>query len=126
MKNIYLCGVLLLTITLLSWDISHYPDFVFERGDQKIELELGKGVHYLMWNKTTRLKVKLQNIDYKKLSFSGKGISMLSNENSLNELFIKITPTKEVFETDTLNLRVTGRDINDSIWHHKFVILIKE
>lgn len=116
----------MLTIILLSWDTIHYPDFVFERGNQKIELELENGLNYLTWNKTTRLKLKLQNINHKKLTFSGTGISMLVKESNSSELFIKVTPNKEVFETDTLNLRVTGRDSKDSIWHHKFIILIKE
>jgi len=126
MKNIYLYGVLALTITLISWNSSYYPDFVFEKGDQKIELELENKINYLTWNKPARIKLKLQNINQKKLTFSGTGISMLTKESNSSELFIKVTPTKEIFKIDTLNLRVTGRDSKDSIWHHKFVILIKE
>jgi hypothetical protein len=102
------------------------PNFIFQRGDQKLEIELDNQKYHLTWNDTNRIIIKFQNIDFKKLSFSGIGITPIRKENTSNQSVIQIIPTKELFKIDTLNLYIGARDSKDSMWHHKFVIPIKD
>ena len=125
MKKYYIFIVLFTSLISVSWNVIQNPNFIFVRGNQKIELKLENQKENLNWDQTSKIILNLKNIDPQKLSFSGIGISMLRNENSSTQSVLQITPTKEKFEIDTLNLRVVGRDNNDSIWMHKFSIVIK-
>lgn len=111
---------------LLSWRITQEQNFLFQRGNQKITLELLNGLPFLKWDLKTKLKLNFENIDSEKLSFSAPGISILKYEKTKNVTYIEITPKKKIIRNDTLKLLVIGRDSKDSIWFHNFKIPIKK
>lgn len=121
MKNItFLFSIFL----LLSW--TQQDDFEFQKGNQKMKLELETGKRYLKWGEKTKIKISFENIDPQKLSYSAPGIRILRNENTNVSSTLEITPEKNIIKNDTLKIFVSGREENDSIWFHKFKILIKK
>ena len=80
MKNIIL--IILVLILFVSWNTFQKNDFVFQRGNQKMIIELENGQSYLRWNIKSKLIIKLENIDHEKLTFAGPGISWLRDENN--------------------------------------------
>ncbi len=59
------------------------------------------------------------------MNFSAPGISFLKSDTK-NIALLSITPDKKLINNDTLKLFINGRDSNDSIWFHKFKIVIKD
>lgn len=116
---------ILISLFLISWEEQENDEFTFQRGNQKLILELSNGKKNLNWNTKTILKLKYENIDPKKMTFSAPGISFLKSDNK-NITTLSIIPDKKLINNDTLKLFVNGRDINDSVWVHKFKILVRE
>ena len=119
---------ILLTITtcffLISWIKQQIDEFTFQRGNQKLTLELGNGKRILNWNVESTLKLRYENIDPKKMTFSAPGISFLKSDNK-NIAVLRIKPEKNLINNDTLKLLINARDVNDSIWFHEFKIIVK-
>lgn len=127
MNKIFIVLVLIfLSILLFSWTKQQDDEFTFQKGNQKLTLKLGNGKRYLNWNIKTTLKLKYENIDPQKMRFSAPGISFSKFGNTKKITILSITPDKNVINSDTLNLFISGPDLNDSIWYHKFKILIKD
>ena len=99
--------------------------FVFKNGNQKIVLKIDNGNRNLSWGKTSVLNLSLKNINPSKLNMSAPGIRYLKSKRD-NEVNLEITPTKDIFKNDSLNLHVGYEDENKSYVHHKFTVLIKE
>ena len=101
-------------------------DFIFNNGNQKITLKIDDGKRNLNWGITSILNLKVNNINPLKMNISAPGIKFIKSENDKSEMNLQITPTKEIIEKDSLNLRVSYRDENNEYVSHKFSILIKE
>ena len=117
-----------LLYTILFSIISFLPqtdDFIFKNGNQEIILKIDSGNKNLKWKKTSILNLQLKNINSSKLNMSAPGIRFLKSKSD-NEVNLEITPTKDKFENDSLNLHVGYEDENNSYVHHKFTVLIKE
>jgi len=108
---------------LVGW--TQQDDLQFQKGNQKMQLELETGKRYLKWGEKTKIKIKFENIDPQKLTYSAPGIRILRNEITNSSSTLEITPEKSIISNDTLKIFVSGREENDSIWFHKFKILIK-
>jgi hypothetical protein len=118
--------VLILAFYTISWALAQDGTFIFQRGNQKVTLETANGKRHLKWNEKTRLTVKCENIDSKKLALSAPGLSLVKGVDANNESLWEILPKKQFINGDTLKLYVSGSDVNDSAWRHTFKIWIIE
>jgi hypothetical protein len=120
--------ILILLFSILWIGFKTYQDnnLVFQRENQRIEVKFSDGRKYLKWNEKNTFKLKVKNIDLKKLNLSAPGLKLSRGANDvIKESILEITPDKKYNLNDTLILFVNGRDKNDSLWFHKFKILIK-
>jgi len=115
---------LICTLILLLLAHSQQDDFIFSHDNQKITLKIDDGKRNLKWKEKSILNLKLENIDSQKMSLSAPGI-MFRKTDKKNELDVEVTPTKEIFERDSLNLFVSYKDQKDKFVSHKFSIAIK-
>ncbi|HSD14377.1 MAG TPA: hypothetical protein VLB74_06990 [Flavobacterium sp.] len=116
----------ILIFSCIGWSTLQNNPFVFQRDNQKVVLEIENGKEYLIGDIKAKLKLKTENINPQKLSLSAPGLRLLlgANDNN-NESLWEILPKKQNIKNDTLILSVVGRDLKDSIWVHKFKILVK-
>ena len=112
-------------ILFVSWNTFQKNDFVFQRGNQKMIIELENGQSYLRWNIKSKLIIKLENIDHEKLTFAGPGISWLRDENNKNEVHLEIFVPKQDKDKSKLKYFISGKDSKDSTWIHHFSINFK-
>jgi len=117
--------ILIFTLFVVSCNTLKKNNLIFQKENQKIILELENGKTHLKWDEKTKLKLKTENIDNRRLSISAPGLRFLERANEKNESILEITPERKYIKNDTLNLFVSCRDLKDSIWIHKFKILIK-
>lgn len=123
-KKVYLIPILLFLI--VSWNTLQDNSFVFQKESQKLQLKIVNGMNYIKWNTKTKFTIKTENIDQKKLMISAPGLRILKPATELTkESLWEITAEKMPDKKDTLTLFLTGRDLKDSVWTHKFKILIK-
>ena len=116
---------LLLSLFIIIITTNLQDDFIFVNGTEKVRLKIDEGKKYLEWDKTSTLNIEVENIDPKKLSFSAPGISFKKGEKKDNELNLLITPTKEIFDKDSIYLYLSYKNEKQDFIHHKFSILIK-
>jgi len=115
----------LVVFSFFSWTTVQQDDFVFQKGNQKVALELENGIKYLKWNETAKLKISVENIP-KSLSVYGRGLKLLKGSNATtNESIWAITPEKKYLTNDTLKITVVGKDLKDKSWTHDFKFLVK-
>jgi hypothetical protein len=118
--------ILILSFLIVSWNTLQDNSFVFQKESQKLELKIENGMNYIKWNTKTKFTIKTENIDQKKLMISAPGLRILKPATELTkESLWEITAEKMPDKKDTLTLFLTGRDLKDSVWTHKFKILIK-
>lgn len=123
-KKVYLIPIL--SFLIVSWNTLQDNSFVFQKESQKLELKIENGMNYIKWNTKTKFTIKTENIDEKKLMISAPGLRILKPATELTkESLWEITAEKRPDKKDTLTLFLTGRDLKDSVWTHKFKILIK-
>ena len=116
----------LFTLILIIWNIFQNNDFIYQRDNQKVMLQIEKGMKYFKWNEKTKLTIKTENIDGRSFSVSAPGLKLIKGSNELNnESIWEITPNKKYIKNDTLKLQFRTRDLKDVYWTHKFEILIK-
>ena len=123
-KKVYLIPIL--SFLIVSWNSLQDNRFVFQKESQKLELKIENGMNYIKWSTRTKFTIKTENIDQKKLMISAPGLRILKPADELTkESLWEITAEKMPDKKDTLTLFLTGRDLKDSVWTHKFKILIK-
>lgn len=115
---------LICTLILLLFSYAQQNDFIFSHDNQKIILKIDDGKRNLRWNEMSILNLKLENIDSQKMSFSAPGIKFRKTDKK-NELDLEVTPAKEIFEKDSLNLFLSYKDQKEQFISHKFSIAIK-
>lgn len=124
-KLIHFLLFLILTSSLISWKIIQDDRFIFQKGNQKLEIKLSNGTRYLKWNEQINLRLTTVNIDPRKLTLSAPGLRLVKGATEIDtESIWEIKPERKYIKNDTLKLFVSGRDSNDSIWNHKFKIPI--
>ena len=123
-KKVYLIPIL--SFLIVSWNSLQDNRFVFQKESQKLELKIENGMNYIKCSTRTKFTIKTENIDQKKLMISAPGLRILKPADELTkESLWEITAEKMPDKKDTLTLFLTGRDLKDSVWTHKFKILIK-
>ena len=125
-KKIIISLRLILIFVFIGWNTLQDNQFVFQRDNQKIVLEIENGKKYLSFDIKTKLKIKTENINPQKLTLSAPGLKLLKGANANNsESLWEVLPKKQSIKNDTLKLTVASRDLKDSIWVHQFKILVK-
>ena len=123
-KKVYL--IITLSLVIVSWNVLQDDSFVFKTESQKLELKIENGMKYIKWNTKTKFTIKTENIDQNKLTIAAPGIRILKPANELTKESIwEITAEKTPDKKDTINLFLTGRDLEDAVWIHKIKIPIK-
>lgn len=70
--------LLIVSFSVISWNTFQNDNFIFQKGNQKVTLEIEDGVQFLKWNKKTKITIKTENIDNRKLSLSAPGLRLLN------------------------------------------------
>lgn len=118
--------LLVAVFSFFSWTTVQKDDFVFQRGDQKIVLELENKRKHLNWNEPNHLKLSPMNIDTRNLIMMGKGLKLVKGSNATNsESIWVVTPDKNNIKSDTLKLTVRAKDLKGESWTHEFKLLVK-
>lgn len=103
---------------------SSKQDFEFHNGKESIVLEISTGNQYLELDNETRVKIKLENIDPKTLSFSGQGIRFSPVQDSSQAILLEIKPTTESLEDGKLSLMLSYPSGDENIIH-RFIIPVR-
>ncbi|MCH8536033.1 MAG: hypothetical protein LAT51_13255 [Flavobacteriaceae bacterium] len=123
MKKHYL--LLLAGIILVSVFTSYYSKtekkqkFIYENGNQKIEIKILSGNDYLEYNKPIRTNFELTNITASDLMIVGRGVRFLGSENGNVKTQIKVKNND--LESDTLAIRVRFGEQPEE--NHEFLVL---
>ncbi len=110
---------------IIYFSINLQDDFVFVNGNQKISLRINDGERNVYWNNSSTLNLKLENIEKEKITLSAPGIMYKIGQTKNDELDLEITPSKDIFETDTLKLHLSYKNNKNEFVSHKFIVLIK-
>lgn len=116
----------LAVFSFLSWTTAQENDFVFQRGKQKVVLELENKIKHLTWGETRYIRISPTNIAPQDLSMFGKGLKLVRGATAENsESIWVVTPDKMNLKSDTLKLTVRAKDLKGESWTHEFKVLIK-
>ena len=99
-------------------------DFTFVNNKEKIVLKIDDGKKNLTWNNKSILTLELKNIKKETVMVVGTEIEFVRNSNS-NKINLEVTPNKEVFESDKMELDVSYFDNKQKYVSHTFLLLIK-
>ncbi len=99
-------------------------DFTFVNNKEKIILKIDDGKKNLSWNTKSSLTLDLKNIKKETVMVVGTEIEFVRNSNP-NKITLKVTPTKELFESDKMELDVSYFDSKKKYISHTFLLLIK-
>ncbi|MEM0544073.1 hypothetical protein WFZ85_15895 [Flavobacterium sp. j3] len=113
----------ILSIVFLSLLIVQ-DNFTFTNENQKVILSIDNNAKTLTWEKNSIIKLRVENIDTKKMTMSAKGIMFMKSDKPTEEVNLSITPKRESFQNDTLNLHIGFKNEKNEFIHHKFLILI--
>lgn len=99
-------------------------EFVYSKGDKKIEmiLELGRDVE-LVIGKPINANFKTENINKQNLMVFGPGIKV--NKTDKNGFRFTITPIEKNLVDGNLEIKVTERIENGDNFTHKFLVPVK-
>lgn len=86
--------------------------FVVQVDDKKVELILENNANYLVYDMPTKATLIWENIDVQSGVFAGRGISRLDFKN--NETLIEINCLSEKSTSDTLEIQLKFKGINDT------------
>lgn len=99
-------------------------DFTFINNEEKIILKIDDGKKNLTWNTKSDLTLELKNIKKENIMIVGTEIEFVRNSNP-NKITLKVTPTKDLFESDKMDLDVSYFDSKHKYISHTFSLLIK-
>ena len=98
-------------------------DFTFTNNKEKIVLKIDDGKKNLTWNTKSMLTLELKNIKKESVMVAGTGIEFVRNSTP-NKINLQITPNKEEFESDKLELDVSYFDNKHKYVTHTFLVLV--
>ena len=114
--------ILLSIILILTFTVQ--DDFTFVNKNEKIILKINDGEKNLTWNNKSILTLELKNIKKENVMVAGTEIEFIRNSNP-KKINLQVTPTKELFENDKLELDVSYFDNKHKYVSHTFLLLIK-
>ena len=101
-KNIFLFGLLILTLNSCSESKKNASPFIYENGESSVELKILNGKDYLTYDTPIRADFEWKNIAPKSGSIYGAGIKILGMKNGITETEINVP--SDYLESDTLNI----------------------
>ena len=110
--------VFLLLMSLLQ------TGFIFTNDTEKITLNIDQGDSHLTWNKTSILRLEMENIDPQKMTISALGIERVNQPEIRNTLMLKVTPNQKNIKEAMLPLHVSYRNEKGKFVSHKFILPI--
>ena len=97
----------------------------YHNGNQYMKLIIFSENPYLSLNQPTKLKLKLENIEFEKLTVSGKGLSSLGLFQTNTQLMFKVIVDEKSIIDGNWELNIEEKQKDKIIWHHKFIIPVK-
>ena len=97
----------------------------YRNGNQFMKLIVFSENPYLSLNQSTKLKLKLENIEAETLTVSGKGLSSLGYFQTNTQLMFKVTVDEKSAVDGKWELNITEMEKGKVKWHHKFIIPVK-
>jgi hypothetical protein len=104
-------------------DSETVSDFVYSKGNKKVELILENGVKFLEVGKPTRADFPTENINDQRFMISGPGIMV--NRKDRDKFRFTITPIEETLVNGNLEIDVTESVENGENFTHKFLVPVK-
>ena len=98
-------------------------DFVYSKGNKKVELILENGVKFLEVGKPTRADFPTENINDQRFMISGPGIMV--NTKNRDEFRFTITPIESTLVNGNLEINVTESVEDGENFTHKFLVPVK-
>ncbi len=98
-------------------------DFVYSKGNKKVELILENGIKFLEVGKPTRADFLTENINDQRFMISGPGIMV--NRKDRDEFRFTITPIEKTLVNGNLEINVTESIENGENFTHKFLVPVK-
>ena len=111
------------TESKMNADSKTDSDFVYSKGNKKVELILENGVKFLEVGKPTRADFPTENINDQRFMISGPGIMV--NRKDRDEFRFTITPIEETLVNGNLEIDVTESVENGENFTHKFLVPVK-
>ena len=99
-------------------------DFTFVNNKEKIILKIDDGKKNLTWNNKSVLTLELKNIKKETVMVVGTEIEFVRNSNP-NKINLEVTPNKELFESDKMELDVSYFDSKHKYVSHTFLLVIE-
>lgn len=107
----------------MDTDSKTKSNFVYKKGNKKVELILENGVKFLEVGKPTRADFPTENINDQRFMISGPGIMV--NTKDRNEFRFTITPIEGTLVNGNLEINVTENVGNGENFTHKFLVPVK-
>jgi len=98
-------------------------DFVYSKGNKKVELILENGVEFLEVGKPTRADFPTENINNQRFMINGPGIMV--NTKDRDKFRYTITPIEGTLVNGNLEINVTEIVENGDNFTHKFLVPVK-
>lgn len=98
-------------------------DFVYSKGNKKVELILENGVKFLEVGKPTRANFSTENINEQRFMVIGPGIMV--NRKNRDEFRFTITPIESTLVNGNLEINVTESVEDGENFTHKFLVPVK-
>ena len=123
MKKIVTYFFILLSGVPFAQDKSN---LLFKESIYSVEIKIDTDKNFLELNSENKIQIITKNIEAVNLSAIGKNLRIIkaSNENNFSNWTIK--PTKEELKDGFYSLMITFRGKKGKLFHHEFLISVKE
>ncbi|ADY28775.1 hypothetical protein Celly_0944 [Cellulophaga lytica DSM 7489] len=94
-------------LTFEKFDNSIHPSnsYIYQNGNQKIEMKISNGKDYLIYDKPTETEFLITNIEPNDITIYGAGIRIIRNSNGI--LKTEITAPNNYNESDNLSVKIS-------------------
>lgn len=116
--------LLLLIIFSLNKKITQEGNFIFRDKGKMVELVFESNQSHLEMEKSTQLKVLVENIDLKNSSIVGAGIRMMG-QSGKNYFICEVTAHEKYLIDNNLEISIYTRIKDENTLIHKFLIPVK-
>jgi len=103
-KNIFICGILILTLNSCGESKKKTSEYIYENRDSSVRLKILNGNDYLIYDMPTRIDFEWKNIDPKTSYIVGTGIKMLGTKSGITKTEINVP--SDYLKTDTLKIKL--------------------
>ena len=113
----------IITLTLTSCENKSKSDFIYSKGNKKVQIVLEDSKEFLIVGQPTKAKFVTENIDNQNFMIFGPGIK--ANESIKDGFRFTITPIEKTLVNGKLEIQVLERIENRDNFTHKFLVPVK-